>query len=889
MTKNNNYNVKSKNQILYLRLFISSVFPLILNLGGVNHYCTAFVSLLSPRNQRRQRQRRRRFASRETTIAAATIGAQAFSKFQEQGQKLQEKHQPHFDILDPIMNHPSIRLLQVDNMNTTARKSRKKMKSRHIPYFQTSTASNTTTITDNVTANYTTNNNNNTNSDPVVLFEKVAIACCESSVVPRKEFYETYAAATVIYHTFFGSNGMNNKSMNNNDQQQYYRIADLAAGHGLLSWILLAMDDYYSSSIYHNNDDNDDDDDDNNNGRSSCSSSRRRMTAICVDLRMPPSAIAIAKSMRKHFFPILINNKNDNDNKQQNRYLDKNTANIKKATTTINVIKNGDTNNDDDDDDEQVLYDQRWTYVETSLHDIVADNSTVLLSVHACGTLSDYIIDMAISANKAPVALVPCCHTYSKRKGYQPHSIYANGITTDDVTNRIMELQQQQQQKLQLLNNDNHRNNSTATYYSTNNNKKSKKFQIIEDVIDEVRFITLQNAYDGGCGGAYSASSSLTTNISSSNVQIQTLPDIFTERNRLFLVTPTTATRNNHSNNDNYNNHGEILNREDQQPQLDTKKCDTGNKNTVQRDNRQKKEKGEEQQQRSNKSKSAGIVPKIGFMPQLTVNNINSRKASLISMSTRSTNKDNNNNNTKKIFQVPLMDDRKSIEYCVSVSGKIKAKARLRMLLPNHFATRLDVSMWLPISSTNSSAAINDGDDDDDINRRNGNEVSVTIEMLQDILNDCVRSYFMIQKAANHGIISASRDTTTNKVYYYCCCIIRPIKDIYYDSKTKRFSGTYQIEYKCDPIITSSSDSNRNGNSKTTTISSKSSTSTGVTSYPNKKSSSSRSSNSNNHSRVVIPGTYVNDDGSFPKKTAKEIHQLFCEHVGTISDDVEIR
>ena len=160
--------------------------------------------------------------------------------------------------------------------------------------------------------------------------------------------------------------------------------------------------------------------------------------------------------------------------------------------------------------------------------------------------------------------------------------------------------------------------------------------------------------------------------------------------------------------------------------------------------------------------------------------------------------------------------------------------------------------------------------------------------MLQDILNDCVRSYFMIQKAANHGIISASRDTTTNKVYYYCCCIIRPIKDIYYDSKTKRFSGTYQIEYKCDPIITSSSDSNRNGNSKTTTISSKSSTSIGVTSYPNKK-SSSRSSNSNNNSRVVIPDTYVNDDGSFPKKTAKEIHQLFCEHVGTISDDVEIR
>ena len=129
---------------------------------------------------------------------------------------------------------------------------------------------------------------------------------------------------------------------------------------------------------------------------------------------------------------------------------------------------------------------------------------------------------MAIDSNFAPLALVPCCHTYSIRKGYQPHPLYApNNITAKDVGYYI-EKQQQQQQQHQQENGETASLSLAAAAAATTTTAtaayKNKKFQIIENVIDTVRFITLQNAYG------------------SNNVVLQTLPEIFTERNRLFLV-----------------------------------------------------------------------------------------------------------------------------------------------------------------------------------------------------------------------------------------------------------------------------------------------------------------------------------------------------------------
>ena len=57
------------------------------------------------------------------------------------------------------------------------------------------------------------------------LFREVACAVCTASVLPRKELYEAWAVATRVDDAFPG----------------YTRVADLAAGHGLLAWLLLLL------------------------------------------------------------------------------------------------------------------------------------------------------------------------------------------------------------------------------------------------------------------------------------------------------------------------------------------------------------------------------------------------------------------------------------------------------------------------------------------------------------------------------------------------------------------------------------------------------------------------------------------------------------------------
>ena len=52
----------------------------------------------------------------------------------------------------------------------------------------------------------------------------------------------------------------------------------------------------------------------------------------------------------------------------------------------------------------------RWDYVEGPVENIVPHESCLLVGIHACGRLSDTVINLAICSN-APLALVPCCHS----------------------------------------------------------------------------------------------------------------------------------------------------------------------------------------------------------------------------------------------------------------------------------------------------------------------------------------------------------------------------------------------------------------------------------------------------------------------------------------------
>jgi hypothetical protein len=88
------------------------------------------------------------------------------------------------------------------------------------------------------------------------LFDEFARTVCLASAVPRKELYETWATALYVHDQF----------------PNIGRVADLACGHGLLSWALLLLD--------------------------------MQRTAVCVDKRMPCSAEKVANVMTSRW-PLL--------------------------------------------------------------------------------------------------------------------------------------------------------------------------------------------------------------------------------------------------------------------------------------------------------------------------------------------------------------------------------------------------------------------------------------------------------------------------------------------------------------------------------------------------------------------------------------------------------
>jgi hypothetical protein len=610
--------------------------------------------------------------------------------------------------MEGIIDHPSLRLLDLE------RRPRKKLKPRHKLFF----------VRSNESSSFTTSvlhRDDEVDAPPHAppnLFERLALACCDAGVVPRKEFFETYASARWIHESF---------------PESVNRVADLAAGHGLLSWMILAMDTYdeegspkkKGATMSRSN----------NNNDTNHLENRPRRTAICVDRRMPPSAMAIARSMRKHLFPIESENGDNDDD---------------------------DDDDDDGEDDEKGLYDRRWTYVEADLGNVVVnDASTLLVSVHACGTLSDYLIELAISAadatniinatnggvGGAPLALVPCCHTYSARKGYAPHPLFS-GTTAELVRGTIERLQE----------------TTTHTQKANSKRKTHRKFQIVENVIDEVRLNTLRNAGYRSVG-------------------IASLPNEFTERNRLFLA------------------RGEQILRETEDGEGDNPG------GTVENYLSPSTELSEEVPRR---------LIRRGSMPPAT-----EAAAAAVANPRPTTDED------YPVFAVPLRDDPESIEKCLSVSGKAKAIERLRAMIPNHFAPKLDVSMWLspPLPHSQqqqqqqqqqqpNAASTNDDDD-------------VTLQALQQVLDETVRSYRQTKQNNN-----TEKNDDKHRRYR---CTIAPINEVFVHPDNGRMARIFQIEY----------------------------------SYESSK---------------------IEENGApFPKKVAKELHKSFCDNVVSSIDGTEIR
>lgn len=187
------------------------------------------------------------------------------------------------------------------------------------------------------------------------LFDQFARAVCQAGVIPRKELFETWAMALYVHHYF----------------PTVTRTADLACSHGLLSWALLLLstqgnvnnnnnnlempDTSATSSNPHDTNSQAQHLDANNNNQSKRSPSQ---SLVCIDIHMPKSAERIAAIMLEHW----------------------------------------------------PAFKEYWDFVEGPVEAVEPDSSTLLVGIHACGMLSDKIIQLAMEGN-TPLALVPCCHS----------------------------------------------------------------------------------------------------------------------------------------------------------------------------------------------------------------------------------------------------------------------------------------------------------------------------------------------------------------------------------------------------------------------------------------------------------------------------------------------
>ena len=110
-----------------------------------------------------------------------------------------------------LIHHPAlVEWNDIDSINGHKSNARKKLKPIHSTLFDTST-----------------------------VFDRFAKIVCNTGVMPTKELFETWSAALYIDQHFATNR----------------RIADVAAGHGLLAWSLLVLDEERRSDLQ--GDDND--------------------------------------------------------------------------------------------------------------------------------------------------------------------------------------------------------------------------------------------------------------------------------------------------------------------------------------------------------------------------------------------------------------------------------------------------------------------------------------------------------------------------------------------------------------------------------------------------------------------------------------------------------
>ncbi len=174
------------------------------------------------------------------------------------------------------------------------------------------------------------------------LFADIAAVVCSAGILPQKELHECWQMALCVHEEFF----------------EYTRVADLAAGHGLLAWILVLLARHGEHKTVR--------------------------TAVAVDVKRPKSAQILAAAVVKRW-PEL----------------------------------------------EDAVH-----YVEGSIDAVHAQDGedTLLVAIHACGSLSDRVLLAALNSRSA-VAIMPCCHSLRKQTESLSMLAFASDLPTKNVEN----------------------------------------------------------------------------------------------------------------------------------------------------------------------------------------------------------------------------------------------------------------------------------------------------------------------------------------------------------------------------------------------------------------------------------------------------------------------
>ena len=217
----------------------------------------------------------------------------------------------------------------------------------------------------------------------LALFDEFARVVCQTAVIPRKELFEAWAMALYV-HFYFPSSPEDDETGELPPSQEpefrgktyYKRIADMGCGHGLVSWAILFLD------------------------------KSQTRTAVCIDKRIPKSCDIIQRVMMERYPSIVEFQQKEIDEDLDDDYedideeqKDEVPREPRSTSETFGVRAK-----------REAAF-KRWHWVEGDIcRNISADSSTLIVGVHCCGTLSDTILDLAISSRSA-LALVPCCHT----------------------------------------------------------------------------------------------------------------------------------------------------------------------------------------------------------------------------------------------------------------------------------------------------------------------------------------------------------------------------------------------------------------------------------------------------------------------------------------------